>query len=76
MRNKNICFATRQLMACVYLAINIIFWLEPIMSGLHDLLANYCFIDGTVAQMLHRTQNLKINRKEANYGYRYENSGN
>ena len=76
MRNKNISFATRQLMACVYLAINIIFWLEPIMSGLHDLLASYCFIDGTVAQMLHRTQNLKINRKEANYGYRYENSGN
>lgn len=52
MRNKNISFQVRMLLACVYLSINIIFWLEPIIRGMHWLLTSYCFVDGAVTRML------------------------
>ena len=37
---------------CVYLVCNIQFWLEPIIRGVPWLLATYCFIDGTVTNLL------------------------
>ena len=52
--NKTIPLETRHLLACVYLGVNIQFWLEPIMRGMPWLLAFYCLIDGTVTAMLDR----------------------
>lgn len=52
LKHKDISFKTKRLVACVYIAVNIIFWLEPIMRGMHWLLTAYCFIDGAVSRML------------------------
>ncbi len=51
-KNKAIPLDTRHLLACVYLGVNIQFWLEPIMRGVPWLLAFYCLIDGAVTAML------------------------
>lgn len=61
MRNENISFQVRILLACVYLSINIIFWIEPIIRGMHWLLMSYCFIDGAVARMMKRRKSLARN---------------
>lgn len=50
--NKNISFKTRLLILCVYLVVNIQFWLEPIMRGVPWLFAAYCLIDGAVTRLL------------------------
>ena len=51
-RNKRFSFATRQMLLCFYVAVNIQFWLEPIMRGMPWLLATYCFLDGVVTHFL------------------------
>ena len=53
-KNRLIPIETRHLVACVYLGVNIQFWIEPIMRGTPWLLAFYCLIDGTVTAMLDR----------------------
>ena len=50
--NKTIPFELRQLIGCVYLVVNIQFWLEPIIRGMPWLLAFYCLIDGAVTSLL------------------------
>lgn len=54
-KNKTIPVDTKHLLACVYLGVNIQFWLEPIMRGMPWLLAFYCLIDGAVTAMLDKT---------------------
>ncbi len=73
MRNKHFSFRTRQLVACVYLSVNIIFWLEPIMRGMHWMLVAYCFIDGAVSRMLIEQRLETKKRKEE---IKYEDRGN
>ena len=63
-RNKEILFETRQLVLCVYVAINIQFWLEPILRGMPWLLLSYCMIDGMVAFFLSGANHSSI--KESN----------
>lgn len=48
-------FSTKQLVFCVYLVLNIQFWLEPIMLGMPWLFAAYCLIDGALANFLINT---------------------
>lgn len=50
--SKQISFQTRQLIACIYIAINLIFFIEPIIAGMPWLLSTYCFIDGVVTYLL------------------------
>lgn len=45
-------FWMQQLIFCVYLAMNILFLLEPVMQGMPWMLIVYCLIDGTVAGYL------------------------
>ena len=52
LRSKTISFELKQLIVCVYLVVNIQFWLEPIMRGMPWLLAFYCLIDGVVTSLL------------------------
>ncbi len=53
---KELSFETRLLVSCVYLAINIQFWLEPITRGMPWLLAYYCLTDGLVSSLLHKIE--------------------
>lgn len=54
-KSKRIPFETRQLIVCVYIVINIQFWLEPIMRGMPWLLSGYCMFDGIVTALLQRS---------------------
>lgn len=54
-RNNQISFETRQIIACTYLIINIQFLLEPITEGMPWLLASYCFFDGVITHLLYKT---------------------
>lgn len=63
-RNKRFSFASRQLVFCFYIVVNIQFCLEPIMRGMPWLLAVYCLVDGAVAYLLaeeKRTRGLRAN---------------
>lgn len=51
-RNKNLTFEIRLLILCVYVVVNVQFWLEPIIRGVPWLLATYALIDGAVARLL------------------------
>ena len=53
-RNKNLTFEIRLLILCVYVVVNVQFWLEPILRGVPWLLAMYALIDGAVARLLVR----------------------
>lgn len=53
-RNKNLTFEIRLLILCVYVVVNVQFWLEPIIRGVPWLLATYALIDGAVARLLVR----------------------
>jgi len=61
--SKKISFQTKQLIACVYLAINIIFFIEPIIAGMPWMLSNYCFIDGAVTYLLNAEKKSKLEAK-------------
>ena len=56
---KALSFETRLLVSCVYLAVNIQFWLEPITRGMPWLLAYYCLTDGLVSSVLRKIENEK-----------------
>jgi hypothetical protein len=58
MRSKQLSFETRQLVACIYVVINIQFLMEPILAGMPWLLASYCFIDGAVTYLLSEEKRL------------------
>lgn len=65
MLSKQLSFETRQLIACIYIVINIQFWLEPILAGLPWLLTSYAFIDGAVTYLLYveNNQTAELNPK-------------
>lgn len=52
LKNKRISLETRQLVLCIYLIVNIMFFMEPIIRGMPWLLFSYCFIDGAIAHLL------------------------
>lgn len=52
MKERAVSFSTKQLLLCMYVVINIQFWLEPILLGVPWLLAAYCMMDGMVAYLL------------------------
>lgn len=54
LKSKTLSLKTKQLILGVYLLVNIMFFIEPIISGSPWLLFTYCFIDGAVAYMLRR----------------------
>ncbi len=45
-------FQAKQLVLCTYVALNIQFFLEPIMQGMPFLFVAYCLIDGAVSNYL------------------------
>lgn len=49
-------FWLKQLVCCVYLVINLQFWVEPIIKGMPWIFIVYCLIDGAVASYLRATQ--------------------
>lgn len=51
-RNKRFSFELRQVVLCFYIAMNVQFFLEPIMRGMPWLFAAYCFLDAVVAYLL------------------------
>ena len=59
LKNKVISSKTKQLMLCVYLMVNIMFFLEPVIRGIPWALYFYCFIDGSLASLLYQTQKIK-----------------
>lgn len=52
LRNPVIGFPLKQLLLCMYVAMNIQFWMEPILLGVPWLLASYCMMDGMTAYLL------------------------
>ena len=52
LKNKQLSLETKQLVLGVYLLVNIMFFMEPIIRGSPWLLFSYCFIDGAVSHML------------------------
>jgi hypothetical protein len=58
LRSRYLSFNTKQLVLCVYVVINIQFWLEPILQGSPWLLASYCLIDGAVTQLLKKEKDI------------------
>lgn len=52
MKSKHLNFFTKQVVLCVYIAIYIEFFLEPIIAGVPWLLAEFCLIDGLVFHIL------------------------
>lgn len=52
MKEPAVSFSMKQLLLCVYMLVNIQFWLEPILLGVPWLLASYCMMDGMVAHLL------------------------
>ena len=58
-KSERMTFEMKQLILCVYVVINIQFWLEPIMQGMPWLFASYCIIDGTVSYLLHKERLIK-----------------
>lgn len=58
--NKSISFETRILVLCIYVIVNIQFWMEPIIRGIPWLLAAYCLIDGAVTRLLITEKNTRV----------------
>ncbi len=52
LRRPELSFFVKQLIFCVYIVLNIQFWIEPIMRGMPWLFMLYCLIDGTVGYYL------------------------
>ncbi len=52
LKSKVISYNIKQVILCLYTAINIQFFLEPIIQGVPWLLAFYCIIDGMVTYFL------------------------
>ena len=57
---KSLSTQVKLLIACVYVACNIQFWLEPILRGVPWLLASYCFIDGAVSRLIKNERRFRI----------------
>jgi len=51
-RNKKISFGVKQVLLCIYLSTNVMFFLEPILQGVPWLFASYCIIDGLATCLL------------------------
>ena len=68
MRSKYTSFLTKQLVLCVYVAIYIEFFLEPIIAGMPWILTEFCLIDGVVFHMLRKAKR--------NGGVRYADCSN
>lgn len=52
LRFSTIPFNTKQLILCVYIAMNMQFMVEPVMQGMPAYLVSYCLVDGVVTQYL------------------------
>ncbi len=52
LRHPMLSFRTKQLVLCIYVLLNIQFWLEPVMAGMPFLLVAYCLIDGVMSRFL------------------------
>lgn len=51
LKNKSVKFETKQLLLCLYTAIHLEFWIEPILAGMPWLLAIFCVINGMVSRL-------------------------
>ncbi len=56
LKSKSISLTTKQYVLSIYLVVNIIFFLEPIIRGMPWLLYFYCFIDGLLSSVLNQTK--------------------
>lgn len=61
-RDKSLPFAFRQIVLCVYVAIYIEFFIEPILQGMPWLFASFCLIDGYVAGVLRHNKMVRKNQ--------------
>lgn len=64
LRYSQVPFRTKQLAFCTYMALNIQFWVEPIMLGMPFLLVAYCLIDGTLSRFLSSWENADESQME------------
>ncbi|MBQ9963881.1 MAG: hypothetical protein IJP14_02040, partial [Clostridia bacterium] len=51
-KDPSLPFAFRQMVLCIYVAIYIIFFLEPVLQGMPWLFTSFCVIDGCISRML------------------------
>ena len=51
-KEDRISFASRQVILCLYVVLNLQFWLEPILQGVPWLFSAYCFFDGAVSYLI------------------------
>lgn len=49
MKSRFVSFETKQLLLCLYTAIHLEFWIEPIMIGMPWLLAVFCVLHGMIS---------------------------
>lgn len=71
-RNKNISFLTKQIIACIYLVCFIEFCVEPVLCGLQWFFVVFCIFDGMVSTILDRsTKYTRSLRKEKLYENRF-----
>lgn len=52
LRSRQTPFAVRQIVFCIYIAVFIEFWVEPVLHASPWLLASFCAIDGGVSAIL------------------------
>lgn len=55
LKNKEIRFETKQILLCLYTALHLEFWIEPILAGMPWLLAAFCVIHGMVCNLSEST---------------------
>lgn len=60
LRFSNVSFEIKQIAFCVSVALNIQFWLEPIIQGVPFLLIAYCMVDGVVSAVLENNSTLEV----------------
>ena len=51
-KNKSISFSLKEILMCIYLVSNIMFFMEPITAGMPWFLVSYCIMDGMVSAIL------------------------
>ncbi len=56
LKDQTMPFVFRQMILCMYAAIYIVFFLEPVIQGMPWLFTSFCVIDGCVSRMLARQQ--------------------
>lgn len=59
LRSKQISFGTKQMLLCLFVVLNLVFWMEPILAGMAWLLSCFCILYGNVCGLADSTEEPK-----------------